>query len=48
MAKCPYCNKIVKIDDIKMESTGWLANKKMFSCPHCESILGMGFWGSIP
>ena len=45
MAKCPYCEKQVTLeknnpDQVKREQVGWLTNQVMYSCPHCEKVLG--------
>ena len=53
MAKCPHCKKFVNLDS-KMESAdsrtvrkevlGLVKKEVMYSCPHCESVLGFGFY----
>jgi hypothetical protein len=55
MAKCPYCKVEVTLDKTKRESapmseeihkdvTGAIKKEIMYSCPHCEAILGFGFF----
>jgi len=50
MAKCPYCKLEVSFDNIKTakKGLGFLKQEIMYSCPHCESILGIsrGKWTS--
>jgi len=45
MAKCPYCKKEVKGEEIITEKIkgGLLKlDKSVYSCPHCNNILGIG------
>jgi endogenous inhibitor of DNA gyrase (YacG/DUF329 family) len=52
MAKCPHCNKPVNLDparkdspdcrQVRKEVLGWIKKEIMYSCPHCETILGFG------
>jgi len=51
MPKCPHCEEpIAGFDDIEYVLMGddhqpALANgKAMYSCPSCESVLGIGEW----
>lgn len=55
MAKCPYCKQTVTLHDTKRESMdiaeevhreveGMVKKEIMYSCPHCESVLGFGFF----
>ena len=52
MAKCPYCEKPVvmdpeaadKSDAVRRESYGAVKKEVMYSCPHCDRILGFGFF----
>jgi hypothetical protein len=55
MAKCPYCKKTVTLKKTKKESAesletvqkevkGWIKKEIMYSCPHCDSVLGFGFF----
>lgn len=43
MAKCPYCKKKVDLNSIKQEKkgVGIFKQEVMYSCPHCESVLGI-------
>jgi len=48
MAKCPYCKIEVTFDSMKKDTkgVGFLKQEIMYSCPHCQSILGLsrGKW----
>jgi hypothetical protein len=55
MAKCPYCKQVVSLEHAKRDSmdhseeihkdvAGVMKKEIMYSCPHCESILGFGFF----
>jgi len=55
MAKCPYCKQTVtlektnkesaeSIETIQKEVKGLIKKEIMYSCPHCESVLGFGFF----
>ncbi len=55
MAKCPYCKQPVTLeattrdsrehpDDVHKDVAGVVKKEIMYSCPHCESILGFGFF----
>jgi hypothetical protein len=55
MAKCPYCKLDVTLektkrdavpmeDKIRKEVEGIIKKEIMYSCPHCDSILGFGFF----
>ena len=53
MAKCPYCKKPVNLDPkkesadsrtVRKEVLGSVKKEIMYSCPHCESVLGFGFY----
>jgi len=55
MAKCPYCKQTVTLGKKKKESAesletiqkevkGWMKKEIMYSCPHCDSALGFGFF----
>lgn len=52
MAKCPYCQKAVKLNaakqgdglEVQKEVKGFLKKEVMYSCPHCNTILGFGFF----
>ena len=38
---CPFCKEELPI--INLSSKGFLEYKKVFSCPHCRAVLGVGF-----
>jgi uncharacterized protein with PIN domain len=53
MAKCPYCKQAITLEKTKRESAepvetihkdmkGFIQKEIMYSCPHCESVLGFG------
>ena len=55
MAKCPYCKQVVSLEKTNRESvdspeevhkdvSGIVKKEIMYSCPHCESVLGFGFF----
>jgi hypothetical protein len=55
MAKCPYCKAEVTLADTKTEASGvrdqvhkevsgTMKKEIMYSCPHCDSIPGFGFF----
>ena len=55
MAKCPHCKQAVTLDKTKREIStaadevhkdvvGALKKEIMYSCPHCDAILGFGFF----
>ena len=54
MPKCPYCKKPVSLEETKKESaesnevqkdvSGVIKKEVMYSCPHCDLILGFGFF----
>jgi hypothetical protein len=41
-AKCPYCKGEVSLDSVKkhVKGMGFLKQEIMYSCPHCEMVLG--------
>ena len=59
MAKCPYCKQVVTLKKAKKESAesletihkevkGLIKKEIMYSCPHCDSVLGFGsFFGGL-
>jgi uncharacterized protein with PIN domain len=56
MAKCPYCEKPVilkesgsqKQNEVRREVHGFIKKEVMYSCPHCERVLGFGcFFGGL-
>jgi hypothetical protein len=52
MAKCPYCDKSVllaprrleKENEVCKEVKGTVKKEVMYSCPHCEKVLGFSFF----
>ena len=52
MAKCPYCEKPVTLkrngadrkNEVSKETRGTIKKEVMYSCPHCEKVLGFGFF----
>ena len=53
MAKCPYCKQSITLEKTNRESPevtkgihkevyGTIKKEIMYSCPHCESVLGFG------
>jgi len=55
VAKCPYCKQSVTLEKTRRDSmdhheevqkdvAGVVKKEIMYSCPHCESILGFGFF----
>jgi hypothetical protein len=48
MTKCPFCKEEVTLETVKKDKKGMgiLIQETMYSCPHCESILGIsrGKW----
>ena len=52
MATCPYCEKPVllevhgpdKTKEVRKEVAGTLKKEVMYSCPHCDKVLGFGFF----
>ena len=56
MAKCPYRKQVVTLDKTRQsadmtivegvhrEVSGLVKKEIMYSCPHCDSILGFGFF----
>lgn len=52
MAKCPYCEKQVVLkasggkegSQVRKEITGFVKKEVMYSCPHCDCILGFAFY----
>ena len=52
MALCPHCNKKVtlesatkeKNDEVHKEIDGLIKKEVMYSCPHCDKILGFAFF----
>ena len=52
MAKCPHCEKPVvlkasrsdKTPEVCRETRGSVKKEIMYFCPHCDKILGFGFF----
>lgn len=52
MAKCPYCEKPVSLEDtgretadeVHKEVEGLVKKEIMYSCPHCDKVLGFAFF----
>ena len=53
MAKCPYCKEPVVLDvkagsdrknEVYKEVVGTIKKEIMYSCPHCDCVLGFGFF----
>ena len=42
MGNCPYCKRIIGINDIKIEEKGigFIEKEKMYIYSHCDTILG--------
>jgi hypothetical protein len=55
MPKCPYCKQTLTLEhtrrdtmlpteEVNRETEGFVKKEIMYSCPHCDSILGFGFF----
>jgi len=52
MAKCPHCDKEVSLEatnkdessEVHKESEGIVKKEVMYSCPHCDRVLGFAFF----
>ncbi len=54
MAKCPHCKKPVSLSaksqsaagelPVRKEVVGMVKKEVMYFCPHCDCILGFGFY----
>lgn len=52
MAKCPHCQKQVTLNstkrdphiEVNREVKGTAKKEVMYSCPHCDSVLGFAFF----
>lgn len=53
MAKCPHCSKLVTLSEktgsaesrpVRKEVFGKVKKEVMYSCPHCDAVLGFGFF----
>jgi hypothetical protein len=59
MAKCPHCKEPVTLDartsspsdrgnEVVREVKGFLKKEILYSCPHCQCVLGFGsFFGGL-
>jgi hypothetical protein len=54
MSKCPHCKQAVTLErtalatagakPLHKEVTGQIKKEIMYSCPHCDCVLGFGFF----
>lgn len=53
MAKCPYCDEDITLgstkkeeanDEIQKDVEGIVKKEVMYSCPHCDRVLGFAFF----
>ena len=52
MPKCPHCKGTVSLesatkderDEVQRDAAGVLKKEVMYSCPHCECVLGFAFF----
>ncbi len=52
MAKCPHCEKEVTLgasrkeenNEVQRETEGMIKKEVMYSCPHCDCVLGFAFF----
>jgi uncharacterized protein with PIN domain len=52
VARCPHCDQEVTLESTRRDSTeqvhkeveGFVKKEVMYSCPHCERILGFAFF----
>ena len=52
MARCPHCKQPVLLQDtrkddlmeVHKETEGFVKKEVMYSCPHCDCILGFAFF----
>ena len=55
MAKCPHCKQPVTLEKTRREGgdlpdgvhkdvVGLMKKEIMYSCPHCDAVLGFGFF----
>ncbi|HPC59614.1 MAG TPA: hypothetical protein PKX23_03065 [Verrucomicrobiota bacterium] len=53
MPKCPYCKKAVTLSEktagseaqpVRKEVVGTVKKEVLYSCPHCECVLGFSFF----
>jgi hypothetical protein len=45
--KCPHCHEELSTIWIKAKGLGWIEQKQILLCPHCQAFLGYGSfsWG---
>ena len=52
MAKCPHCSKEISLesankdsrDEVHKDVEGRVKKEVMYSCPHCDCVLGFAFF----
>ena len=52
MSTCPYCEQPIvlkarnshKEQEVRREVTGIIKKEVMYACPHCDKVLGFGFF----
>lgn len=44
MAKCPYCEKDISLENVGKEVEGTIKKEVMYFCPHCKTVLGFSFF----
>jgi hypothetical protein len=56
MPKCPHCKEPVTLesvarregagerDEVERETVGTIKKEIMYSCPHCDCVIGFGFF----
>ena len=52
MAKCPHCSQRVTLDsasrdskdEVQKDVEGTVKKEIMYSCPHCDSVLGFAYF----
>jgi len=53
MAKCPHCEENVSLDsanrdegadEVRKDVEGLVKKEVMYSCPHCDRVLGFAFF----
>jgi len=46
MAKCPHCESDITDWAERLESGVAASSPKVWTCPDCDSVLGISDWGS--
>jgi hypothetical protein len=46
MAKCPHCESDVTEWAERLEQADRASSPKVWTCPECDSVLGISDWGS--